>query len=340
MLNLTLPQIRDFYPYEKVEESNILKHIGPLAPSSDVAKARGGFEHDGKMGYWTLDYHGSMLMHTVSPSAEPPSFLDFEFFFKKHPCIRPVFKFSSLEEVKKMVGELEDLEDGIKRGILYLPLYAASTQKQDELSDLLNSRKLTPLGNVNFPTESNKYNDFGAPINRYYEYNGELYLLLEVDYSDTSNNKDRQIQLSNGKSYKNGDLVFIKVEGTDLYVDERSKKAFIDPVVTSGISIDPLGYDLDSIAVDPFYFNETGIGRYLNERFLKELLKLQQAVREIKGKSLSNIEPVQGVPVPDETDAEEMAEELNRLRVVLKKTEENILRLLAEIERNKRGQTR
>ena len=212
----------------------------------------------------------------------------------------PGLEFESIDEIANLVsGELEDLGEGVKKGKVYVPLYAEK-EKQDKLQQLLKEKKIKPLDHniVTFPTNSNKQNRCyiiehpeyypdvetrSLPVKRkdysYFEYEGELYLLLEINscYDD----KFKFMKLLDGKYYKNGNVVFFKVVETDLYVDEENKEAYFDKILFAGIPYNHTGKP-------PVDFDKTDIRQYLDV-YLQELKKLQQVVREIKDKTQSDM---------------------------------------------------
>lgn len=104
--------------------------------------------------------------------------------------IRPVINFTSIDEMKDLInGDLQDIGNGIKKGKVFIPSNPATNN--NKLSKLLSKGKLNKIDSniVTFPTNSNDVNDSNKPLNlkhnNYYEYDGNLYLLLTVNSSFT-----------------------------------------------------------------------------------------------------------------------------------------------------------
>ena len=305
MLKLVLPE------YERVfgtEASRVFNKKEKKAPISDVAIAMGGYttsimwdnkERTGS--YWLREVYSDKDAYVVSEKGYKTNL---GFYACDVGCC-PGLKFESIDEIINLVsGELEDLGEGVKKGKVYVPLYVEK-ENQDKLQQLLKEKKIKPLDQkiVTFPTNSTKQNmcyvypkncvtegDIqmqgerirSKPVERkdysYYEYEGELYLLLEIN--SCYNDEYIYMKLLDGKYYKNGNDVFFKVVETDLYVDEENKEAYFDKILFAGIPF-------DHTAEPPEDFDKSDIRQYLDV-YLQELEKLQQVVRKIKDKTQSD----------------------------------------------------
>lgn len=290
MLKLIIPKNEDIYG---PESSKVFDIIGRRAAMSDVAIATGGYigednhiEGDnslkGRTGwYWNENkYNYSDALSVDAGGGKGFNCVGFRYI-----GVCPALQFSSIDDLTNVLsGELEDLGDGIKKGKLYVPLYVEK-EIQDKLLKL--DGKIKPLDQniVFFPTDSNYYG--GKPVkqkyNSYYEYEGKLYLLLDVN----SCYDGEPIQFTNGEYYKDGDKIFVEVRETDVYPDENKKengyyKAYFDKILFAGVPFDHTG-------VYPDDFEKSDMRRYLDV-YWQELEKLQSVVRKIRDKGQSNWE--------------------------------------------------
>ena len=273
MLKLTLPKRERIFGPEK---SKVFEIIGGKAFIADVAIATGGKFDDNshvegdnllkeRAGwYWTGDKvdNDNMLAVTAEGTKFYPRPV-----ISRGFSVRPALQFSSIDDLTSLVSEdLEDVEEGIKKGKVYVPLYVEK-ENTIQLQELLNDGKIKPIdpNKVSFPTFLGTFESepFRQKNNFYYAYEGDLYLLLEFTNARIS------AKLNDGRRYGNGDSILLKVEETDLYVDEEKKEAYFDLLLFAGVPI-------------------TKMEQYFDV-YLKELLALQKVVREINGKSQSNL---------------------------------------------------
>ena len=291
------------------ENKKVFDIIGRQAPMSDVAIATGGYVSGnshiigdnslkGRTGvYWTKGRCDDSRARTFGSLGD----LYYNNVCDRDVGVRPALLFSSIDDLTNVVsGELDDFQ-GIKRGKLYVPLYI-DQNAQEQLLRLLNDEKLEPLNQnkVTFPTDSNRYYDYGKPFkqknNSYYKYQDKLYVLLDVNSCYDGN----PIQFTDGKYYKDGDKIFAEVVEVYVYFNEEKNEnedyvADFDRVLFAGVQFNHTGrYPKD--------FENSDIGRYLNV-YWQELEKLQLVVKEIKDKGQSNLETNPENNVLDTTDS-------------------------------------
>lgn len=301
--------IRESEDINAPKNKKVFDIIGRQAPMSDVAISTGGKVNGiynikgdkslkGRTGvYWTKGRYDNWSGRVIYFNGdELCSRVD-----GRSVGVRPALKFSSIDDLKNVVsGELEDFQ-GIKRGKLYVPLYI-DKNAQEQLLMLFNDGKLDPLNQnkVTFPTDSNRYNDYGKPFeqknNSYYKYQDKLYVLLDVN----SCNDGIPIQFTDGKYYKDGDKIFAEVVEVYVYFNEEKNEnedyvADFDRILFAGVPFDHTGRC-------PIDFENSDIGRYLNV-YWQELKKLQLVVKEIKDKGQSNLETKPENNVLDTTDS-------------------------------------
>ena len=301
--------IREPEDINATKNKKVFDIIGRQAPMSDVAISTGGKVNGiynikgdkslkGRTGvYWTKCRYYNWSGRVIYFNGDELG-CDFD---KRSVGVRPALKFSSIDDLKNVVsGELEDFQ-GIKRGKLYVPLYI-DKKAQEQLLMLFNDGKLEQLNQskVTFPTDSNRYYDYGKPFKRknnsYYKYQDKLYVLLDVN----SCYKGKPIQFTNGKYYRDGDKIFAEVVEVYVYFNEEKNEnedyvADFDRILFAGVPFDHTGrYPMD--------FENSDIGRYLKV-YWQELEKLQLVVKEIKDKGQSNLETKPENNVLDTTDS-------------------------------------
>lgn len=299
MIRMTIRNQGDIY-----EPNYIIDIIGKKAPISDVAIATGEsvmfIDHingdnslKGRTGcYWNKDRYSNSYAHMVDTFGHK----NVEFVFNRTVGVRPTLEFSSIDDLTNVVsGEIEDIENGIKRGKLYVPLYVAEKDIHDELKELLSAEKIQPLDQsiVTFPTDSNGLHDSYKPFkqknNSYYRYKDKLYVLLDVNLVEVVSflGEPEPIQFTNYEYYKNGDRIFVEVLPTYVYTNgEKNEDGYyeadFDKILFAGVPFDHTGnYPED--------FEKSDMGQYLDV-YWQELEKLQEVVKKIKDKSQSNSE--------------------------------------------------
>lgn len=311
MSKITLPELNEINVENPCEAGKpyIYIYIGREGRFSDTAIVTGGYGKNNKGRYWLRNPEENATPCTCAKIMLENGEDSFSNVQVRHIGVRPVLKYSSIDDLKNVLsGELEDYKDGIKKGKVYVPLYAADKNTQDKLKELYNNGSLKPFNQdeLMFTTYSkidtdNNKEEYNSNKNYYYEHEGDLYLLLHV-------NSGYNYKLSNGEKCKRGDLVFIKVQEADLYINPENLKAYFSDVLFAGVPIDSTGNY-------PENWDNSDMQKYLND-YLQQLEKLQKSVNKIKGKTDNDLSKNKGNKGknPDRSkEQEKLAEHFNYL---------------------------
>ncbi len=343
MIKMIIPKKRN------IDNSKVINRIGKKVAVSDVAIATGAYVSEyayidednslkGRTGwYWVKNKFNDTCVYAVYDD-------DNEDYFSvdvRDIGVRPALEFSSIDDLTNVVsGELEDFQ-GLKRGKLYVPLNMGE-KSQKELQKLLKEGKMKelPQDKGTFPTliDSKKYNDYVKPFtkknNSYYEYNGDLYLLLDVNKCFDG----EQTQFNNGKHYKDGDRIFVEVKEAYVYFDEQEKTedgnyiAYYADMLFSGVPFNHTG-------VYPENFEASDMGKYL-PMYWQELEKLQKVVRDIKNKWQSDLKtnPENNVQATTDSsiEAQKLANYFTQLCRISASLDEKIADLNQKLEEAKK----
>lgn len=118
------------------------------------------------------------------------------------------------------------------------------------------------LDSVNYDDYGKKYSPIQVPI---YEYNESKAIKIKINSSFNGNN----IELSNGKAYKDGDEIWFEVKDKVWYLDIKNLKAISKEICLGGIQFDNEINNYDNEQDFP----NTNLGKYLENVFLPELLQ-------------------------------------------------------------------
>lgn len=148
---------------------------------------------------------------------------------KRSGAVRPALPFSSISDISPngVRGRSGFLE--VEYG--EYPQYAVDTRLARTLDSEYSAGRLKKTGKT-YTTDSRLWNanseSFKAREHHEYEYDGKKY--VKVKYVDTDSCK-----LSNGKSYQNGDEVWVEVAPIKWLVDEKSRLMLSKTCLASGI---------------------------------------------------------------------------------------------------------
>ena len=304
--------------------SKAFEKMGIAARVNPVAIAMGGLVTDyhvkgdeslyGRTGwYWNKDIsYTSCAAHAVFCDGT-----DFcNYVYRRDIGVRPALHFSKIEDLTNVVsGDWIDCGDRIKKNTFYYPNYVPDKKTQDNLMRLKNSGQLKEIdqNRVKFIANSKKYCEpFTPKYCSYYEYEGDIYLLIDVN----SCYDGKPVQFPNGKNYKDGDFIFLKVGKQELYADEDYKEAYCRDEEYAGIPFSHTGEYPENLV-------DSDIVKY-NALWWEEVEKLQQVVREIKGKSQSNLEINSENTIQATTDKQEKAQELADYFTQLRKESDSL----------------
>ncbi len=195
--------------------------------------------------------------------------------------VRPIISYDTYEELQGIVSEIKDMNGGVKRGYVYIPVYAAERDIQKHLKELKKTGGLNSLEikDVRYPVYSENVPEENSDF-KYYRYNGEIYLLARANLCKNENGKitnQNDRRLTTISNVDDGENIFIKVEATEIYIDEKNKEAYFYRILFSGVPINAKENKY------PENWDESDMGEYF-KKYLKELQKLQQTIRKLKGK--------------------------------------------------------
>lgn len=269
-LNFTLLNVKQISGNDKLIDRNrlnIFKKYGVTASITDYAILLGGYvDDDYKTGgdslenrngwYWSktpYDNNACAVTHVGSNSWYDVLNRDIGY--------RPVLLFSSILEIssnvareKKGLFEVEYGEYPQKVAIKELQLMLEKTYQSGNLKQTGKS----------YTVDSRKYSDYdkGFLEQKYeeFEYNGKKYVrVIANTYFD-----GKEVTLSNGEKYKDGDAVWVEVGPIKWLVDDRKKIMVAKHILFAGLPFNDKQYDGD--------FNNSTIKWYLDNFFSKEII--------------------------------------------------------------------
>lgn len=276
MSNYTFPTQEKFFEGGEILE--VIKKRGTKAAITDFSILLGGrvdsdsdywhIDMDdslaGRTGfYWTKTNSGDYYAHAVSVSGNGsvPNVM------RRDGGARPALPFSSIDKIHTngVSGKLENDRDGVKYVYYgYYPQTAASKSMQLELELQFENDKLKSTHN-GYTTDSRKYDEydekFKAQRHEEYEYKGKRYIRVKANSCFDGN----YFKLSNGKSYRNGDYVWVEVEPIKWLVSERDRLMLADKVVFAGVQFKHGG---DYHTKD---FEKTDIKKFIDDCWSKDI---------------------------------------------------------------------
>lgn len=261
------------------QQLEVLRKRGTRAAITDFAILLGGYVSDfyldndtsleGKTGlYWTRtddrDCDACMVGANGSIYAADVS--------ERYVGARPALPFSSISKIPTNEVSGSHVVDGVKEVEYgYYPQRAADKRMQKNLETAFLSRSLLfyhfhlkKTGN-GYTTDSAKYNWYGIPFQKQrheeYEYDGKRYVRVQAK----PNAICQECALSNGETYREGDVVWVEVEPVRWIVDEREKIMLSDKILFAGVPFnEKRNYRTKN-------FDITNINKFMERNFSKDL---------------------------------------------------------------------
>lgn len=273
-LDLTLLSEGQIWGNDNEPQLEVLKKYGTKAAVSDLCILTGCWYHDetaynieednslkGRAGYfWTKSVGDDNTVRTVTERG-----YSWHFYKSSRPgAIRPVLQsseiFSQVSSNRVMgykgTWEVEYLE---------FPQYAVNSTMQNILELEYNKGEMLTTGG-SYTFDSVPADCFAPefdPISyEEYEYQGQKYIRMRVNYS---NDKDKKFLLSNGCTYKDGDYVWIEVSPVKWLIDDKSKLLIAKTGLVSGIRFLDINHNYNGD------FSKTEMKEYLDKHMAHDL---------------------------------------------------------------------
>ena len=276
MSNLT------FLTYEQCdgrEKLDILQKRGTKAAMTDFSILLGGLcggwyidgddSLEGRTGYYrTKSDDGDEFMLEVAPDGVGSCCDGVE----RRGGARPVLLISSISRIPTNGGSGAPKRAG--DGVLeveygYYPQKAVSRDMQEKLERAFARRSLSRTGKK-YTTDSRKYDEydevFSPKQHEEFQLDGKKYVRVEANSCLADYEYGDEFKLSNGESYRNGDLVWLEVAPVKWLVDERAKLMLTDKIIFAGVQF---ASTRDVYRTKDF--DKTNIKTFMDKYFSKEL---------------------------------------------------------------------
>lgn len=240
---------------------DVIKKSGSKAAITDFAILLGGFVSDSnhitgynsldkRCGcYWTKTYKENNIINIVDWYGNSNnSCID-----SYDSCVRLVTNFNNrLISSCSVLGRTKDGILEIEYG--YYPKSAVSSYMQKILEKEYNLKQLVKSGRT-YTTDMGKcFEEF--------KFNNKKYVRIE------SLSYNKKVTLSNGKTYKQGDIVWVMVEPVRWFIDEKENLMITKELIISGV---PFNHERDYKGD----FSTTDIKKFIDEYLSKELFQSQ-----------------------------------------------------------------
>ena len=179
---------------------------------------------------------------------------------------RPVLPFSEVSLNCTNVVNSKRASDGILEVEYgYYPQSAVSKEMQLILKKTYKDGAIWRTGNI-YTTDSRRYNEYSKKFlpKHYeeYEYLGKRYIRVELK----SNYPNNELQLSNGESYKVGDIVWVEVEPVKWLFDEKSQLMVTVKIIFAGVRFN------DEVEK----FDKTEIKKFMDEHLWRDMFQYRE----------------------------------------------------------------
>lgn len=257
------------YNYSSLKESqvygpnklNILKIMGTKCILTDFAILLGGcpYEEDymelkDRTCFWTIE---SKFKNGYVPCVNGLGKYQTIESFLRQSCLRPAVYFSDTNFISNFIKEeskgLLEIEFGV------YPQYVFDIEEEHEIKEALAEGNVEETGKV-YITDSRVWNDFKKEFepreHKEYEYRGKKFIIAKY-------NEEDPCKLSNGKVYRKGDEVVVKVSPIKWLVDEEEKLILSKNALVAGIR--------NCESKDIYGYKSTEANMFLNEHFAKDI---------------------------------------------------------------------
>ena len=194
---------------------------------------------------------------------------------------RPALLFSEVGSIPTNGESCKRAKDGILEVEYgYYPQKAVSKDMQEMLEkEYKNGTILETKNNYTTDSASVVYGEempFQPQIHQEYEYNGKNYVRVKAnsDFADEFElfGEDDKFQLSNGESYKDGDIVWVEVQPVKWLVDEEAHIMITEKIIFAGVQFNKENnyYTED--------FDKTNIKTFMDRYFAKDLEQYKNTI--------------------------------------------------------------
>ena len=191
-------------------------------------------------------------------------------------CVRPGVMFSQIQ------NQCQNIPKGNNGELIVewksFPQQSVSEQLEDELNRNLNQDLIKEIDYVT--TDSVDPNDFQQGFvgeeQKVYEYQGKRYAKVRA------NTIEEEVTLSNGRTYKKGEYVWIAISPLRWYVDLESGIAFTEKLITPAQFNQIRNYKGD--------FENMDIYRFMNTHLLREMMSSDEKDKAFLMQQLSELQ--------------------------------------------------
>lgn len=190
----------------------------------------------------------------------------------------------SLENIK--INELRNNTKGANENIIieygFYPRNIVSETIKNKLNHLYEHNHLKESGNI-YTSDSINYNntttDFTPIEHKEYELEGKRYIRVKINVYFESN----YFKLSDGKIYRNGDIVWLEVEPIKWLIDEENKVMITEEIIVSGLQFENTFKHIkeklinrDKSDIENIKFEDTNIKKFIDKYLSKELFQIKE----------------------------------------------------------------
>lgn len=192
----------------------------------------------------------------------------------------------SLENIK--INELinntitKDENENIIIEYGFYPRNIVSETIKNKLKHLYEHNQLKESGNI-YTSDSMNYNDattdFTPIEHKEYELEGKRYIRVKINVYFESN----YFKLSDGKIYRNGDIVWLEVEPIKWLIDEGNKVMITEEIIVAGLQFENTFKHIkeklinrDKSDIENIKFEDTNIKRFIDKYLSKELFQIKE----------------------------------------------------------------
>ena len=249
------------------QQIDVIDKMGGMCAISDFAIILGAYVSDdyhvdgdrslkGRTGWWYLssfDGDGDVRAVNVAGARKRTHA------GKRTGAIRPALPYSNISDISP--NGVRGREGFLEVEYGEYPQYVVDTSLARTLESNFSAGRIKKTGKT-YTTDSRKWNENSSPFraqeHEEYEYNGKRY--IRTKYINTSSYK-----LSNGKTYNEGNTVWLEVSPLKWIVDERARLLVSKTCIASGLRFCNDGQYRDN-------FKSTEMYQYLNTYFAKDMV--------------------------------------------------------------------
>ena len=221
--------------------------------------------------YWTKTADGANDARIVTSYG----FSSWNYVGNRQGCVRPVVMFSQIQ------NQCQNISKGNNRELIVewksFPQQSVSEQLEDELNRNLNQDLIKEIDYVT--TDSVDPNDFQQGFvgeeQKVYEYQGKRYAKVRA------NTIEEEVTLSNGRTYKKGEYVWIAIPPLRWYVDLESGIAFTEKLITPAQFNQIRNYKGDFENMDIYRFMNSILLKSMNFNYQVNGINLAEQIKSV-----------------------------------------------------------